>query len=72
MFLCLIKHRAMKKYWGVEAKFQANYFPYSWISVVQRVAHSMQSFCKIAFLVLITSLILKLLGGKWVMRNYSK
>jgi hypothetical protein len=49
MFLCLIKHHAMMKCWGVEAKLQANYFPYSWISVVQNVAHSMYSFCKIAF-----------------------
>jgi hypothetical protein len=29
MFLCLIKYHAMKKYWGVEAKLQANYLPYS-------------------------------------------
>jgi hypothetical protein len=36
----------MKKYWGVEENLQINYFPYSWISVVQRVAHS---FCKITF-----------------------
>jgi hypothetical protein len=43
MFVCLIKHHAIKKYWGVEEKLQANYFPYSWISVVQRMAHSMYS-----------------------------
>jgi hypothetical protein len=24
--LCLIKYHVMKKYWGVEAKLQANYF----------------------------------------------
>jgi hypothetical protein len=44
----------MKKYWEVEAKFQANYFLYSWISVIQRT-HSV-----IFFLVLITTLVLKL------------